>query len=447
MIPKSLFGRTALLIVGLITLAQLGSALLFRELVLKPRLEQIGDGLARNITAIRAGLVMLPAANRQEFVDAFNRRAQDEMRTRGDERPLVPPMMLTPLERSMMRAVADRVASEGTQIIWRREAGRSLSLLLSVGGASYWLVLPSTLPTREFSGAWVAASLAAAGLALIGALLVQRRLSRPLTRVVEAAGALARGEQPAPLPEDGPTETATLSRSFNQLGSSLARTDRERALMLAGVSHDLRTPMAKLRLGIEIVSDRAEPELVASMTRSIEEMDQIVGQFLDFARAHEGEPVQSGSLDDLARDIAAACADHGQLLTLELGAPPPLPVQAAALRRAVANLVENAFRHGRPPVVLRTGGDAGTAWIEVGDAGDSLPAGDLEALKQPFRRAAGARNGAPGAGLGLAIVDRVAQAHGGRLELARGPGDKGLIARLVLPCPYTLGSAARSRAG
>lgn len=202
--------------------------------------------------------------------------------------------------------------------------------------------------------------------------------------------------------------------------------------MLAGVSHDLRTPLTKLRLAVEIAGPQIEPDLSTRMVRSMDEMDAILGQFLHFARMQEAEPPQPAALDDLAHAIAQAQADHGRSVALELGAPPSTPVQAQALRRAVDNLVENAWRHGAAPVVLRTGQGADGVWIEVQDHGPGVPATELERIRQPFARGEAARSGRPGAGLGLAIADRVARAHGGRLELHSAPG-QGLRAKLVLP--------------
>jgi len=167
--------------------------------------------------------------------------------------------------------------------------------------------------------------------------------------------------------------------------------------------HDLRTPLAKLRLGVETLADRSEPELRASMNRSIEEMDSIVGQYLDFARGDEAQPMTEGDLDALVGAIARGCADHGRALDLALGAP----------------------------LGIRTGGDPDTVWVEVTDQGDGIAASDAEALKQPFRRAQTARSGAAGAGLGLAIVDRLVRAQSGRFELlANAP--RGLCARITL---------------
>ena len=429
--PRSLFGRNALLIVVLMVVGQLVSLLLVRELIVKPRFELFSESLARNVSAVRAGLVSLPAAQRSAFVDQFNQRAMANLPP-TPERNAALRVLLTPVERNFVRSVSQRVAAEGGEIVWRREAGGSLAVRLSLEAAEYWIVLPGLLPAREFTGAWLAASLSCVVLALIGALLIQRHLHRPLASVVQAARTLASGATPPTLSEHGPTEVATLAGSFNHMAASLAQAERERALMLAGISHDLRTPLTKLRLGVEILREQSEPALVASMTRSIEEMDAIVGQFLAFARDDEADAATPGDVLALVREVAAACADHGQPLTLALAPTPVVRLQRDALKRAIVNLIENAFRHGRPPVELRTSTALGWARIDVDDAGVGIADTELDAVKQPFRRASDARDGVPGSGLGLAIVERIARHHGGRLELARAASG-GLRASLLLP--------------
>jgi two-component system osmolarity sensor histidine kinase EnvZ len=430
--PRSLVGRNALLIIVLMVLAQLISSVLVRELIVKPRIEQIADAVALNVAAMRAGLEALPPAERQSFLDAFGRRSLAA--NAGSEAALLSgPERLSPLERLFVRAVSTRLAADDAEVIWRRDADRNLALRLRVGTQSYWLTLPGVSAAREFTGAWFAASAAAALLALLGALAIQRRIGQPLRALVHATEMLGSGARPEPLAEEGPIEIETMSRSFNQLVRRLDATERERAFMLAGISHDLRTPLTKLRLGVEILAAETEAELGASLTRSIEEMDAIVGQFLDFARVDDSAvPLESVALDSLGRDIAASFADHGQALTLALTPVPPTPMRAALVRRAVVNLVENAFRHGRAPVTLGTGSDARWVWIEVGDVGDGIAAADVEAMKQPFRRAGTARGGPPGSGLGLSIVERIAQNHGGALELLP-VRPHGLRAHLRLP--------------
>ncbi|MEO8525163.1 MAG: ATP-binding protein [Caldimonas sp.] len=431
--PQSLVGRNAMLIVGLILLAEVGSAVLVRQLIVKPRVEQIAESVARNVASARAGLAALPPSEREAFLAAFSRRATPGVPGTAPA-PRTAAARLSSIDRLFVRSVSARLAAEDMDVIWRRD-DNSLSLRLRIDGAPYWLALPGVLPERAFTGAWLVASVTAALLALVGALAIQRRIERPLRALVRAARTLGGGGRPEPLPEDGPTEIATVSRSFNQLVHTLDAAERERAIMLAGISHDLRTPMTKLQLGIEIVGDGIEPELSASLKRSIAEMDAVVGQFLDFARADESAlPLESTRLDAIAREVAASFADHGQALVLEASSVPVLMLRAALIRRAVSNLVENALRHGRPPVVLRTGRDAAAAWIEVVDQGPGIAPAEVEAMKRPFHRAGSARSGAAGAGLGLAIVERVARSHGATLELMP-ETPHGLRARLRFPLP------------
>lgn len=439
--PRSLLGRNLLLMAVLIVLGQLVAAVLVRQMIFKPRVAQVADGVARNVAALRAGLQALPPAQRVAFVEAFNRQAVLSAPPAAPE-SAARRALLSPMERQFVQAVsrrlgADDAATQTPQPLWRRDSTGVLSLRVvhegAEGAESYWLNLPSVFPTREFTGAWLVATLASMLLALLGAWWLQRHINRPLVQVVGAAQQLAQGQSPATLPDDGPEEIATVARSFNQMAQSLATADHERALMLAGVSHDLRTPLTKLRLGVEIAGPQVDAPLAASMARSIDEMDGIVGQFLQFARSGESEAPTTASLNDLAQAVAEAQADHGRALVLELGAPPDVPVRPQALRRALDNLVENAWRHGAPPVVLRTGVDATQVWLEVQDQGPGITAEEIDRMRQPFARGGGtARAGAPGAGLGLAIAERVARAQGGVLELHSAPG-QGLRARLVLP--------------
>ena len=447
--PRSLLGRNLLLMAALIVLGQLLAAVLVRQMIFQPRVALVADGVARNVAALRAGLQALPPAQRAAFVDAFNQQAV------AATPPVAPQSaarraLLSPMERQFVLAVARRLgvddAATAPQPLWRRDSTGMLALRVDHPGAdgpeSYWLNLPSVFPTRTFTGAWLAATLASMLLALLGAWWLQRHIHRPLAQVVGAARQLAQGQAPAVLPEAGPEEIATVARSFNHMAQSLAAADHERALMLAGVSHDLRTPLTKLRLGVEIAGAQIDAPLAASMARSIDEMDGIVGQFLQFARSGEAEAPTPASLNDLAQAVAEAQADHGRALVLELGALPDVLVGPQALRRALDNLVENAWRHGQPPVVLRTGADANSVWLEVQDQGPGIGADDIDRMRQPFARGGGAaRTGPPGAGLGLAIVERVARSHGGRLELHSAPG-AGLRARLVLPFQAEMGATA-----
>jgi two-component system osmolarity sensor histidine kinase EnvZ len=250
-----------------------------------------------------------------------------------------------------------------------------------------------------------------------------------------AALEIGRGRTPPPIEESGPDEIATLARAFNQMNTDLARLDSDRALILAGVSHDLRTPLARLRMGIEMIApadaDRATRD---GMVADVEEMDQTIGQFLDFARETGGEAPQETDLAALLDDLAAQYARRGVTIETDLAALPPLRIRPKALRRAVANLIDNARNHARheQPVRLALQRDKDDICIDVCDRGPGIPSEEVERLKKPFTRLESARSNTSGAGLGLAIVERIARSHGGSLHLLPREGG-GLVARISLP--------------
>jgi two-component system osmolarity sensor histidine kinase EnvZ len=180
----------------------------------------------------------------------------------------------------------------------------SLLITLPLEGQLYQIVLPEVVPDRSLPGALVTMAGVGVLLALASALWLQRRLHRPLARVVAAAEAVARDDRPPALPEDGPLEIATLGRSFNRLVHSLSAAEQERGVMLAGISHDLRTPLTKLRLYVELLPRDTEAELREGMVRGIDQIDEAVGQFLDFARPEGAEPDQPLLLNELGQAVA-----------------------------------------------------------------------------------------------------------------------------------------------
>jgi two-component system osmolarity sensor histidine kinase EnvZ len=267
-----------------------------------------------------------------------------------------------------------------------------------------------------------------------------RHLSKPLERLAANARTLAASEQwHVSDDRNAPREVREVQSALAQAASELRRSARERELLLAGVSHDLRTPLSRLRLAVELQSGvpPAEREL---MVGDIEEMDAIVGQFLDYVRDGRDEAEEIVDLVGMLHDLKEAAARDGMDWDLSATVPEHLPIRcrAMALRRALRNLMRNAQIHGAPPLMLemQLSPDAPAApkqvTIIVRDHGPGLPPPVLQNLGQPFVRASADRGGAPGSGLGLSLVQRVAQAHGGELTVAT-PAGGGFQARLSLP--------------
>ena len=212
--------------------------------------------------------------------------------------------------------------------------------------------------------------------------------------------------------------------------------------MLAGLSHDLRTPLTKIRLATEMLKDQGDPALWASLDRSIDGMAHLLTQFMDFTRAsHEGSTVpaetpQSVDVNDVVREVLALCVLDGagaDDIHLALAELPRMRMPIQALRRVLGNLLVNAQRHGRPPIEVRTSLCGAWLCIDVMDRGPGIAAHLLAHVRQPFAQGNEARSHAQaGAGLGLAIVERIAKSHHASLALLAREGG-GLIARLSWP--------------
>ena len=292
----------------------------------------------------------------------------------------------------------------------------------------FWVMLPRERFDPEFGLQWVGWGAGLLVLALVGAALIATNLARSLAALTRAAGRLGRGEPHQPLAESGTRELRSVAAAFNRMASDLDSIERERAMVLAGISHDLRTPLSRMRLALEMSG--AEADASRAMATDIEEIDAIIGQFLDFARGADEEKTRQ-DLRDLLEEIAHHYSLLGKKVSVKIGEATRFPFASMAVRRALGNLIDNALRYAGEPVEVEASSTAAAVVIEVRDRGPGIPAAETERLKRPFTRLHAARSGPSGSGLGLAIVERVARGHGGRLDLLPREGG-GLLARLTL---------------
>jgi len=296
--------------------------------------------------------------------------------------------------------------------------------------AEFWVMLPSERVMRPHALEWMWWGAAALCLAMLGAYMIVSRLNRPLKAMAAAARTVGRGEMPPRLSESGPAELADLAHAFNQMSHDLQQLDADRALILAGVSHDLRTPLARLRLGVEMCG--ADPADVDAMVSDIEDMDRIIGQFLEFSRVDGGETLAPLDLAALADELSAVYARRGFPLTVRSSGSSLVTARPQALRRAVTNLIENAINYTGAAPELETGSTGGRPFIRVLDRGPGIPASETERVKRPFTRLESARTNTKGSGLGLAIVDRIVRGQHGEFRLGPREGG-GLDACILLP--------------
>jgi two-component system osmolarity sensor histidine kinase EnvZ len=421
----TLFWRSFLLIALLIVTAVLGSFQIYRIYEREPRSRELAQQTVSTINLTRAALVnadpflrreLLIDLNESEGLRLFPATASEKLEALPDD--------------PLLEKVAERVREalgEKTRFASERDGLEGFWVSFMIDEDEYWAMLPWERFQPAFGLQWLGWGTALLAIALTGAFLVASTTARPLAALTRASGRLGRGQAHEPLAEKGPRELRSVAAAFNRMATDLERIERERAMVLAGISHDLRTPLSRLRLALEMHAQENDRE---AMVSDVNEIDVVIGQFLDFARGADEEK-EENELNELLDELAG----HYQRIHRQVGFRPghvaPFRFARLAVRRAVANLIDNALRYAGEPVEVETASEGGRVVIEVRDRGPGIPAGEIERVKRPFTRLEHARSGAGGAGLGLAIVERIARSHRGGLELAPRQGG-GLVARLTL---------------
>ena len=428
--PRSLLWRIFLLLALLVLASTAAWFQIFRAYEREPRARQLAQNLVTVVNLTRVALITADAAKRRDLLEELSDREGVQVYPAEPGEVLKPPPD-TPIVELLNEAVRARLG-ENTRFASARDGLPGIWISFHIDDDEYWVRVPRERMERRLAARWIGWGSMALVLSLLAAYVFVWHLGRPLRALTAAAAEIGKGKRPAPLPESGPAEIAGLAHTFNQMSQDLSRLDEDRALILAGVSHDLRTPLARLRLGIEMVG--GDDQMKREMNIDIEEMDRIIGQFLDFARADSGEPPAMLSLAFAAAEVVERFRKLGHDIDEDLRPVPELALRPMAIRRVITNLLDNALRYGETGVKVRTLSEDRYVVVEVLDRGPGIPVDYVERLKQPFTRMEAARSGEGGSGLGLAIVDRIAHNHGGRLDLLPRPGG-GLAARVALPVP------------
>jgi two-component system osmolarity sensor histidine kinase EnvZ len=438
--PQSLLWRTLLVLVTALVLSQAAAVYILDQYVTRPRAAVGMRQFVSHLKTVSAALETLDPSQHEAFIGRVLEMEGIRI-TPVREDMAVRPAPDVPLTRAFRERLRDsfgpnaevyvRPASADPEEFSRRPP-RLFFIKLTAGQRQYWVAIPRGRLDRDTGTAVLAWSLAGLGIAVLATFLIVWRLNRPLGELARAAGKLGRGGDPEPVRESGPSEIRAVARAFNQMKEGLRRAERDRATFLAGVSHDLRTPLARLRLGVEMLEGKAGDAALEGMVADIDDMGKIVDQFIDFTRGEAGEALSAVNLSELARACCERAARAGAAVSCELAQTTPLMLRPLAIQRAIDNLITNAARHAGGAILVRTCNDPDAVVVEVLDRGPGIPAELREHVKQPFARLDSSRTGQSGAGLGLAIADRIAKLHGGRLDLAGRDGG-GLAARLVLP--------------
>jgi two-component system osmolarity sensor histidine kinase EnvZ len=436
---SGLFWRTFLLL-SLLTMLSMASWIGMISAVQRgPQVQQTAELVISVVTITKAALTHSAQDLRRELL--FELVSNEGIRIFPLERSdAVDPPPDTALMPDIEAIVKAKLGAD-TRFSSRVNGVAGFWISFKIADDNYWLMLERERLQGLSGVQWLGWAGVVGVLSVLGAALISSLVNLPLARLTAAARAIAQGKRPEPLPERGSQEIIEANRSFNQMVDDLQRVESDRALILAGISHDLRTPLTRMQLELEMA--RLSNEARDGMQSDIAQMDEIIGQFLDYAKPTEAASFVPVPISELLADSAREAARMpGVQVTTDI--EPDLHVlgNATDLRRVVNNILENARRYGKTAgsqiteidiaCHARPSAHGKRVLIELHDHGAGVPDDQVEQLLKPFTRMDTARGQANGAGLGLAIVERVVSRHNAELHLRNRQGG-GLVVQISIP--------------
>ncbi len=431
----SLFWRTFFLLVLLLIGSILAWLQTLRSLEFEPRAIQTAQQIASLVNLSRAALIHSDAINRVSLIKTMTE--QEGVR-------IVPREPVDTYEPFDNDTLGQRISQElsarlgpGTVVANSVNKREGLWVGFTIDGDSYWMLTDRARFNRTAGSTWMIWLITALALSVAGAAAIARLINRPLQRLSFAASRVRDGDFEASTLDETVTtsEIRAVNIGFNRMTQKLAKIEQERAIMLAGISHDLRTPLARLRLDAEL--SVADSEARANMASDIAQLDAIIGKFLDYARPGNIK-LNPVSLKEVIDSCILSARNHTDM-RINLDLPDGLLVLADSveLGRVINNLLENSNRYGKSIhtgiAVVDIAAKARDKWVllRMRDHGIGVSTEQLEELTKPFYRGETARTAANGAGLGLAIVEKTVLRMGGTFVLSN-TSSGGLAAHIKL---------------
>ena len=431
LLPRSLFGRLALLLMSLMLVSQLFTLGLLRFSHQQIEAQQLAEQVIDTLAELETALQGFAPDERVAFLALRHRPYSINLEPAAE----VMPPSASPWQHPHAERVLQSLAGFGMVVDAARlqtKPKQQIWLPIRMLGEPYWLVIPLGTPPPRMGSTLLLLIGGFSLLALAAAFIFTWLINRPLQQLTRAAGTLAAGRHPEPLPEQGVREIHTLASGFNQMTHALKQAEDERRVMLAGISHDVRTPLTRLRLGVEMMQDDS---LRDGMLTDLDDIERIVRQFRDFVAGEPDEPQEPLLLNELILSMAERYRRDGLDIATRLATDlPAVAARPLALQRVLGNLIDNARRYGRPPVELLTRRQNDRVELTVTDHGDGIDESEIDHLQQPFTRGDAARQADGGSGLGLAIVRRICEHDGIGLSFSRPPAG-GLAVTLQMKTP------------
>lgn len=428
-LPASAFGRTVFLIGFLLLINQLVSYFLVVVYVISPSLQQTTHLIAKQIKVVFIEV----ADDRVEISDELTRKFQQatgievyteaQAMQQGLAQATHYPYFSAEMSRELGGPADVRIEQQQSFVFWVQPPQ----------APTFWVKIPlQGLNETDFKPLQIYILLIGF-LSVAGGWWFARQLNRPLQSLQHAALKVGRGDIPEPLPELGSSEIIAVTRAFNHMASGIKQLEKDRALLMAGVSHDLRTPLTRIRLASEMMSED-DSWIRDGIASDIDDMNAIIDQFIDYIRHHKEEVLVQADLNALAAEqVGAERLQQRHIITNFEPQLPLVPIRRIAIKRVFTNLLENAFKYSDGAIEVSTGVDKKQrrVFLQVRDYGPGIPEAQMAQMLEPFTQGDTAR-GSAGSGLGLAIIKKIVDMHHGEITL-QNHADGGLIATVWLP--------------
>lgn len=437
LLPRSAFGKTVFLIGFLLLINQLVSYFLVAVYVIQPSLQQTNHLIAKQIKVVFIDVGHSSVTLSAEITERFQQATGIDVYRESEA------LRHGLADATYYQYISDEMSRElGGPAEVRIEQSLSFAFWVRPPQApDYWVRIPlSGLNETDFKPLQIYILLIGF-LSVAGGWWFARQLNRPLQGLQQAALRVGRGDIPEPLPEVGSSEIIAVTRAFNHMAKGIKQLEKDRALLMAGVSHDLRTPLTRIRLASEMMS---EPDswIRDGIANDIDDMNAIIDQFIDYIRHHKEESLTEEDLNLLVSEQISAERLQQRDIQTELAMNLPLvPLRRIAIKRVLTNLIENAFKYSDGAIEVRTGFEKGSqrVYVQVRDHGPGIPEHQMAQMFEPFTQGDSAR-GSAGSGLGLAIIKKIVDMHRGEITL-HNHAFGGLVATVYLPLKNKTGGA------
>ena len=435
--PKSLLNRLILIIASLIIISQLITIKVFDYFEMEPRAESMAQEISTIVKYTKAAIQSAYPSTRLDLLQSLSKMSDVKIVPAyyfETIKPLPDDLFL-----SMVIAKIKKNLGNETIVTLNHYDIPGIWVTFEIGDGLFWAVIPRNLIDRPFPWHWIGWGIVVFLVSISGAYFLTNRINKPLNLLISATGALRKGLPFHKIPEDTATEFKEVTKAFNEMATNLAKIENERRFIMGSVSHDIRTPLTRLKLSLELLPQKNQT-LKDSMDQDIDEINQIINQFLDFVRGFDDEPLSSINFGKFLLDLKQQHARLGHKIkitkiTRSKDVPKNLfiDVRQLAFKRMLDNLIINGVKFSKSnniEVVATLFNEK--IVINVLDNGPGIPKEQREKLLQPFERLDQARGSIGGSGLGLAIANRIIKVHNGKLELLnRKTG--GLNVKITLP--------------